>query len=203
MPTNGSGSPWSFADALQGSLREADRLANVEDSRHAEGGRLLDRAWASAQRPAYDDRMFQREFGRIAEDAADSRNRLYSSLRQGLGASGVGMGSGFASGIARRIETERAGQMQAGRRELMQRQAETNAAQRMSLLGQAFGMADYKARSPSVIRLDALQDATGAYLGLEGIKAQREAANQASADNRQNGMLGLLGNVFSGVLGAI
>lgn len=195
--------PGEAALGLGAYQAEADRLGEVENQRWGEGKQVLGLAWKNAQRPAFTDQMVRRQFGNSAEQAAMSRNRAMASLRGGLGLSGQTTGSGAAMAAGAQIQSQQLGTLQASRRELLDKQATTNANQRMQLLGLAPQVADYYSRPPAILGLDARGDNIGAKLTLQQIQAQKEQAKQTSRDNRQSGVLGLAGSIAGGLIGLL
>lgn len=177
-----------------GYLQEANRLAGIDNERRG---------------------FLRSEFDRNTQDVATDRdvNRMYAGLsnqasrdslvaqknaRQFLGESGI-TGGGYSGHLGSVLELQRLGQLTQARAGTRQWQMEQNAAARTRRMQAAFGVAEGSA--PSMINLDAMSDVLGLNVTMQGIKAQSDAARQASRDARRGGALGTIGNIFQGVLG--
>jgi hypothetical protein len=183
--------------------QEAKRIEGQENQRYSASVDTLRQGASQFDKPSMTDRDIRRQFSGMADKSARDFRANFSDLRAGLGASGVGPGSGYASSLARGYAAKRAGSITDATMSLYDKRVEADQWDKMARWGASQAVASGIAQDPSAIALDWLGAAGTLELGRGGIHGAKYGAKKAGEAAEQAGMMSALGSGFGGLISAL
>lgn len=190
-------------NALGQAGSEADRLANLEETRGQNMENTLRSAMGAANVPTLTQNDINLKFGRGVDTSGNAFMQTIGNLRSMLGENGLTGGSGFAGGLAAAAESQRLGSLLSTRRDLMLEKAQTDLSDRLAQYGRMGDIAKAQSRPVASERSDFLNMLSGVRLsqmqGQGTLNAAKDAANAAKGA----GWMDLAGKLGGAAIGAI
>jgi len=194
------------AISLEKMLAEAERLAGVEDSRHATEYGRLGKAAADFSGGFYADeeKASNLQLGSMFDEIGQNSLDQSRGLRTSLGGRGIDPSSGTAAALASRIAMSKNAQRYGAMRQTALDSFARKNAHRTAAYAQQAQLAQFGNQSPSLLKLDSLTNKAEFDLADLVSKRQVDAAKYTAKQQGKaavtSGIGGIIGSVLGGIL---
>jgi hypothetical protein len=180
---------------------EAYRLRDLEESRGAAQEAYAREAKAKADKPTITNEEIDRRFARSSDNASQGFLDDMAGIREYAGESGVG--GGAIQGIAANAELERLAQLTQARGDLMSFKATQDALDRQREFDRATQVGQIINRPVSMLGVDFQNQALQTRQAMLGVEVNRQGADKQAEATKNAGLLGAIGSIGGGILGAL